>query len=349
MSNNFPKLNIYFIRYYIFYKNLHFEDQACTNNPMTCLNKQKYMYIYWQIQHTHMKRSAIILGLLLFTITTKAATTATDASPIDTAAINSAIKAIESHLELYNNNIENYSTEIAYDGSRESAKSEWELFVQQCKRNEYKNAYDTYRAGAGTIKIYINNSAARYRFLSEVLLPLMQKYENPDDLDHYYFHEIQSEFYLQTATLVKSEFEEPPHIPGNYHKTIIAYGRVLNLMGRHEEALNLIPLLSDIVNEFYAGVEISEAYMREVYKAYLSYDLGKAQSAIKIFAKLKSAWSGNKDDKYHAYVLAEIDALIDSFKQNKSDSHSKYEPFREVTNVYGFASQHPEYYESTNE
>ena len=235
---------------------------------------------------------------------------------LDTKAIHSAIQEIESYLDSLDRNRDIPADAVPNKATRDSAKIVWESFVQKFSESKYEEAYNTYKNNGADFKVHLTHSTPRYVFLSEVLHPLMQEYENPDSLDIKYLDELAFEYYMQVAS-IQFATEDNPYVPEVHHLTIIDYGRALNQAGRREEALNLTPELKDAV--LFLTEDAMEAnYAIAAYGAHLFYDSGENEAVIEILAGLKSnvlTWweedaAEDWAEEYYSYYIKEIDALI---------------------------------------
>ena len=162
---------------------------------------------------------------------------------------------------------------------------------------------------------------SRYTFLNEILLPLMQAYEDPDSIDTKYLDELAFEYYMQVASIQLSD-EGNPYIPEVHPFTIIDYGRALNKAGRREEALDLIVELKDAV--LFLTEDAMEAnFSMAVYGAHIFHDSGETEAALEILSSFKDTiltWMEEDSreegaEEYYEYYLAETEDLIRHFTE----------------------------------
>lgn len=240
---------------------------------------------------------------------------------IDTHAIHSAIQKIESHLDSLNHIREIIADAFPGNTIMDSSKVIWDSFILQCNENKYEEAYNNYRKHRGDFKVHLTHSTPRYIFISNVLYPLMQKYENPDSLEIKYLDELELEYYMQVSSIQLAS-EDNPYIPEVHHLTIIDYGRALNRCGRGEEAHNLTTELKDAVL-FLTGDEMEAHFAVFEYGANLFNDSGETDTAIEILSSLKSKilswWKEDIDEdgakEYYGYYISKIDSLMNKLYQ----------------------------------
>lgn len=205
------------------------------------------------------------------------------------------------------------SARATYD----SAAVVWNTMKEYLVNNRFKDAYDLYKNDRGNIIIHLAHSSARFPFLTEIVWPLLKKFEDVDTAMASYRDALALEYYMQVASIQFST-EGNSYMPEVHPETIKRYGCLLGKIGREEEALvmgdelvkSLIVLGAD---ELHANAE------RALYAAVVMYNAGYLNKAIGIledFKALAEKWYAedvveNPECKdYYEYYIGEVNKEI---------------------------------------
>ena len=208
----------------------------------------------------------------------------------------------------------------AYDAS----KLTWAAFKRLIDADQYEKALDFYFAdkegeggkNVGDFLLFLKHSSCRYRFDSEVLLPLMREFKGDAFAIEQYIDILRFEKVMEEATIAMSPRGES-YMPEAYPYVLNDLGLALAISGEMEEALKLS---DDFISVVYraTGSAISANFCGTKYGARLFVAVDDPENAIRLWEKFERYLDENKDD-YEPEELESIRRRIVKEKKEISE------------------------------
>lgn len=202
----------------------------------------------------------------------------------------------------------------------DSARLTWAEFKRLIDADEYQKALDYYFAdssngdgkNAGDFLVFLKHSTFRYRFDSEVLLPLMRELKGDNFAVDHYIDILHLEKAMEDASIELNQRDEP-YIPEVYPYVVQDLGFALASKGNMEEALNLS---GDLISAIYdiTGSAIYANFFGTQYGAQLYEAEGDTETAIGLWENFERYLDEYKDD-YSSEELNDMMARIEREKQ----------------------------------
>lgn len=202
----------------------------------------------------------------------------------------------------------------------DTARLTWAEFKRLIDADEYQKALDYYFAdsatgdgkNAGDFLVFLKHSTFRYRFDSEVLLPLMRELKGDTFAVDQYIDILHLEKAMEDASIELNQRDEP-YIPEVYPYVVKDLGFALASKGNMEEALNLS---GDLISAIYdiTGSAIYANFFGTQYGAQLYEAEDDIETAIGLWENFERYLDEYKDD-YSSEELNDMKARIEREKQ----------------------------------
>ena len=197
----------------------------------------------------------------------------------------------------------------------DEARVVWAEFKRLCEADMYKEALDLYEGGdvgsreknAGYFLVYLKHSILRYTFFSKVVFPLMIEYRGNEYALEEYTNILKLEKAMEDLSFEMSR--DSSYFPEVYPDVVSDLGFTLTMMGRVDEALELVP---DMIKGFFAltGDALVSNYNGTKLAAKIYMLVEREDLAIAAWDHFKSYLDENRND-YDSDDLADCLESID--------------------------------------
>lgn len=201
--------------------------------------------------------------------------------------------------------------------SYDSSVVVWNSFVELCKKDKFKEAYDYYNEGGNSVEfiICLKHSTNQYIFYKDVLKPMMYEFEPKDSADVKYMATLAFEYTLEEF-MMQYWAGETDYVPDTFPYLTIELGTMLAGQGQIDEALEMVDSFGYAVQ----GLNGNPAFTNfniALYVAHLYYAAGDIAQAIETLEDYKEYTAEHKDpdrdpqeyDYYCSYVDREIERM----------------------------------------
>lgn len=196
----------------------------------------------------------------------------------------------------------------------DSARVVWDDFERLCHKCKYEKAYDMYQSeeNENFFYVYLKESPTRYKFLQEVIWPMIFEFNEIDTARQKYIRALELEYVLESS-IMKNTVGENVYVPERFLELVYELGTCNCLIGKIDYAMGL-------VDDFAFGLYVSTqncAYVNKgltvmVADFYSAY--GDHEQSIKTLQDYKEYTSQhidpNRDPLEYQEYFEEIDKYI---------------------------------------
>ena len=217
---------------------------------------------------------------------------------------------------------EEYLFGVPTQESYDSSVVVWNTFIELCKNDKFKEAYDYYNEEGNSVEfiICLKHSTNQYIFFKDVLRPIMYEFEPKDSADVKYLDILSFEYSLDEF-MMQYWAGKTDYVPDSFPFLAIELGTMLAEQGQIDEALEMVKSFCYAVQ----GLNGNPAYTNfniAMYVAHIYYAAGDIAQAIETLEDYKAYTAEHKhldrDPQEYDYYFSYVDREIERMSGQKS-------------------------------